>query len=98
MRGQNGFVAVLSFFIFGQFLVQRVYQPHRFIDSCGSKLVSVESEFFRVNQTDDLTLLHDSAGFVDFAQAVYVVYSPIQYCIEIVWLVDHGGQLRLLPG
>src|ERR1700722_4730656 len=73
LRGQSRNIPALSSFIFAESLVQRVYYPDRFIDSCGSKSLSVKSQFFRIHRTNYFTLLFYPSIQVDIVQLQKIV-------------------------
>ncbi|MDP4147785.1 MAG: hypothetical protein Q8927_06275 [Bacteroidota bacterium] len=76
----------MSFFIFAESLVQRVYYPGRFIDPGGSKSLSVKSQFFRVHRTNDFPLLFYFAILVDIVQFQKIIYSRIQQAGHVLVL------------
>ncbi|HTR29417.1 MAG TPA: hypothetical protein VMH27_09100 [Puia sp.] len=68
----------MSFFIFAESLIQRVYYLGRLIDPGGSKSLSVKSQFFRIHRTNDFPLLFYASVLVDIVQLQEIFYSCIQ--------------------
>jgi hypothetical protein len=56
LRGQSEITPALSFFIFPESCVQRVYDAGSFIDPGSSKSIPVKSQFFRVHRTNYFSL------------------------------------------
>jgi hypothetical protein len=51
LRGQNGIIPILSFFISSETLVQQVNQPDSLVDSTGSKYIIFKMHFFGEHRT-----------------------------------------------
>jgi len=78
LRGQSRNNLALSFFIFAESFVQRVYYLSGLVNSCGSKSPSVKSQFFRIYRTNDFPLLFYPSILVDIVQLQEIFYSCIQ--------------------
>ncbi|MBN9379924.1 MAG: hypothetical protein J0H74_04120 [Chitinophagaceae bacterium] len=79
----------MSFFIFAKSLVQRVYYLDSIVYSCGSKSLSVKSQFFRIHRTNDFPLLFYPSILVDVVQLQEILYSGIQQAGYVMVLLPY---------